>query len=478
MKRIIIYGMGQIFHKYENKINWNEIIAIIDKKFERNSEFRGVPLILPKHINQYIYDYIVIFSSKFFEEIKCELKGNYFIQEEKIISWKALILECYTDRQVIEHYRKIIREFTFHKILDIGMPFFSKYFFSTEEILSNYLLQIDGIGNEVYGIGENLYQNIFQNIKDIHCKYDIALLWDDYYKFERNIQELKGKARYILIHTIYSSKTVKQIQEIDKFLDKYPIKKRMAMSDIVFWLIDLSPKVILEDISIFVVMHKPYQVQCDEMYRPICVGNSYRKKEYISENIGDNISYLNEKINECTALYWIWKNTTTKYVGLNHYRRYFYNNGILNSGNYLDKETAYNFLQKYDIILGITEPLYEKTVLQQIMEPMDSEICMKALQAIREAFQIYQPNYAETFEHVIYGHRFHLCHMFVTSREIFNQYCKWLFSFLIEVAEKINIENYEAVNKRVVGFFAERMLTTWLLRQNLKIKELPFVMIK
>ena len=132
MKRIIIYGMGQIFHRYQNKIDWNEIIAIVDKKLESNSEFRGAQLILPKQINQYIYDYIAIFSSKFFEEIKCELKGNYFIQEEKIISWKALILEECTDRQVIEYYRKIIAEFQFHKILDIGMPFLPKYFFSRE----------------------------------------------------------------------------------------------------------------------------------------------------------------------------------------------------------------------------------------------------------------------------------------------------------------------------------------------------------
>jgi len=475
LKRIIIYGMGQIFHRYQNKIDWNEIIAIVDKKLESNSEFRGAQLILPKQINQYIYDYIAIFSSKFFEEIKCELKGNYFIQEEKIISWKALILEECTDRQVIEYYRKIIAEFQFHKILDIGMPFFPKYFFSREEILSNYLIQMDGIGNETDLIGKNLYQNILQNIEYIDCSYEIALMWDEHNRLEENILKLKEKVRYVLVHASYSCEI---IQKIDKIIDKYPIKKRMAMSDIVFWLIDLSPKVILEDISIFVVLHKPYQVQCDEMYCPICVGNTYRKEGYISEDTGDNISYLNEKINECTALYWIWKNTNTKYVGLNHYRRYFYNNGIHNSGNYLDKETVYNFLQEYDIILGITEPLYEKTVLEQIMEPMNLEICMKTLKIIREALQIYQPNYADIFEHVVYGHKFHLCHMFVTSREILNQYCKWLFSFLIEVAEKINVENYDPVNRRVVGFFAERMLTTWLLKQNLKIKELPFVMIK
>ena len=51
------------------------------------------------------------------------------------------------------------------------------------------------------------------------------------------------------------------------------------------------------------------------------------------------------------------------------------------------------------------------------------------------------------------------------------------FHFLIEAAEEIDVDGYGDYDKRIMGFMAERLLTTWLLKQNLKIKELPNVII-
>ena len=68
-----------------------------------------------------------------------------------------------------------------------------------------------------------------------------------------------------------------------------------------------------------------------------------------------------------------------------------------------------------------------------------------------------------------------MCNLFVTKRNILNAYCEWLFSFLIEAAEAIDISGFDSYSKRVIGFFAERMWTVWVSRQDIKIKELPFV---
>lgn len=63
---------------------------------------------------------------------------------------------------------------------------------------------------------------------------------------------------------------------------------------------------ILTKAEIYVVTHKRYNVRSDNLYYPLCVGE-YRQESFLSEHDGENIVYLNKKINECTALYWIWK---------------------------------------------------------------------------------------------------------------------------------------------------------------------------
>ena len=86
---------------------------------------------------------------------------------------------------------------------------------------------------------------------------------------------------------------------------------------------------------------------------------------------------------------------------------------------------------------------------------------------------VHQPGYLDAFDAVMQGHKLFICNMFVMSRDIFNEYCEWLFSFLIEAAENIDVEMYDNYSRRVIGFFAERMLTVWLMKHDFKIKELP-----
>ena len=65
--------------------------------------------------------------------------------------------------------------------------------------------------------------------------------------------------------------------------------------------------------------------------------------------------------------------------------------------------------------------------------------------------------------------------MFVTRRELMDAYCEWLFSIIIPAAEEFDETPYNDYSKRAVGFFAERLLTVWLLRHDYKIKELPII---
>ena len=86
-----------------------------------------------------------------------------------------------------------------------------------------------------------------------------------------------------------------------------------------------------------------------------------------------------------------------------------------------------------------------------------------------------QPEYVQAYRHVMTGYGFYRCNMFVMRREILDAYCTWLFSFIIDAVDQADLAALDAYQQRAVGFFAERMLSVWLMQQRLKIKELPIL---
>ncbi len=80
------------------------------------------------------------------------------------------------------------------------------------------------------------------------------------------------------------------------------------------------------DIDILVCCHKKDFFLKEKPFLPIQVGKDLSNIDLgiQGDNTGDNISKLNPCYCELTAHYWYWKNMPiAKYVGLNHYRRYF-----------------------------------------------------------------------------------------------------------------------------------------------------------
>ena len=61
---------------------------------------------------------------------------------------------------------------------------------------------------------------------------------------------------------------------------------------------------------------------------------------------------------------------------------------------------------------------------------------------------------------------------------MFDEYCQWLFSFIIPAACKIDESVYNAYSKRGIGFFAERMMTVWVIKKKFKVEELPYITVE
>ncbi|MCI8581805.1 MAG: DUF4422 domain-containing protein [Dorea sp.] len=474
--RLILYAMGQIFERYKDRLNWNNIEAVCDKKIEENKFTYGeyeVPAILPNILFDFEYDFVVVFSNKYFEEIKQELVGEYSVSKDKIISWREIIEE---ERNVLSDFlvfcRKNFRERRYRKYLDVGMAYLHKKYLTKAELQLGEQIILDGILSEDAELNINLYDKVYESCKEIRDFYDVAILWKIPQRWE-DILEVVSKHTKCIVFWMRRDVEL----NLKKRLEQFGNVKCISTSDGDFWIVDTERKCLPNDVSIYVVTHRKYNVNKDVPYIPLCVGN-YQEEGYLTEQTGENIAYLNKRINECTALYWIWKNTNSKYVGLNHYRRYFYNNEIVSMDNYLDIEHMNEIFKEYDIILPQTRPYDNMTMLEQIRESMNPELCEKGYSIIRRKIERNQPYYVDAFDSVMNGHVIFNCNIFVTKREILNQYCEWLFSFLIEAAEEIDVEGYDSYSQRVIGFFAERMWTVWLRKNRLRIKELPYVTIR
>lgn len=93
-QKIILYGMGNWGEKIINALDENnenilyEIIAYMDKekKFCLGHEVIG-----PEKLDDLTYDYIVILTKKYFENIRWELNERYHVDLNKMIQWQQLV---------------------------------------------------------------------------------------------------------------------------------------------------------------------------------------------------------------------------------------------------------------------------------------------------------------------------------------------------------------------------------------------------
>ncbi|WP_241650155.1 DUF4422 domain-containing protein [Rosenbergiella collisarenosi] len=218
--------------------------------------------------------------------------------------------------------------------------------------------------------------------------------------------------------------------------------------------------------KIFIVSHKEFTPPKSEIYTPIAVGMT-DFNSYYRDDCGDNISHLNSSFCELTAMYWVWKNFEEKddyIVGLCHYRRYFKGReGIISQGE------IENGMAEYDIITAKKRSYYFISVRNHYRKAHNYQDIL----LLRDEIKVQHPEYIESFEKVMNSNKLSLYNMLITKKNIFDEYCEWLFPLLFSIKDKINTEEYDVYQRRVIGFLSERMFNVWLEfnKKNYKIKE-------
>ncbi len=232
------------------------------------------------------------------------------------------------------------------------------------------------------------------------------------------------------------------------------------------------------NIKILVATHKKYWMPKDDIYIPLHVGRDGKADlGYIGDNSGENISAKNANYCELTGLYWSWKNIKCDYIGLCHYRRYFaaenihISNAEKKKAAILHRTDYEKLLQKYDVILPVKRNYYIETVRSQYEHAHNKCDLDEAERIIQELY----PKYSEAFEKVMGRTKLHILNMFVMKKQLFDEYCSWLFSILFELEKRIDVTNYSQYEARVFGFISERLFNVWLEKQQLKVKEMPVI---
>lgn len=231
----------------------------------------------------------------------------------------------------------------------------------------------------------------------------------------------------------------------------------------------------MSNIKIIVATHKKYWMPKDEMYVPIHVGAEGKEieLEYIKDNSGENISNKNANYCELTGLYWAWKNLDADYIGLAHYRRHFCIKGAKGTKEerILNNKQAQKLTEKADIVLPMPRNYYIESNYSQYAHAHHAIDLDTTREIISEMYPTYLRAYDDSMK-LTTGHRFN---MFIMKKDIFNEYCEWLFNILFELENRLDISKYNSNDSRVFGFVSERLLDVWINTNNYDYIDTPYI---
>lgn len=242
------------------------------------------------------------------------------------------------------------------------------------------------------------------------------------------------------------------------------------------------------EIKIFVCCHEPAMVPQHPLLVPLQAGAALAETRfpgYLHDDTGDSISVKNRSYCELTGQYWVWKNVDADYYGFFHYRRYLYPGQTVKlpyrieagpSQKTLDKlhfSELEALIPQYDLILPKGEDMHisvrEHYASALFHHGRDLELAEKILLE-------QHPDCKRAAETYLRGSVNYFGNIFIMRKQVFHDYCGWLFPILEEFDHQADTSGYSAQERRVDGYLAERLLGIYAhAHQTLLVLELPKV---
>lgn len=251
-------------------------------------------------------------------------------------------------------------------------------------------------------------------------------------------------------------------------------------------------------VNIFIPYFNIVPVYSTNVFHPIFTGEVNLKLQTgtLQDSSGEDIFQKSKLYGELSAYYWIWKNLLpdidSDYVGFCQF--YHFLDFNINSKNtaafnliYLDEfkeifekyteENVLNSIQGYDVILPTKIPL-KTNLYEQYLRNHKKEDLDLAFDVIKEIC----PKYGDTISDVMSANSMFTFGNFAMKKELFSQFCQWLFNLLNVVEQRINWDEYGKYKDIVSSvFITERLFNIWLSynlnANNIRLKTTPSFMV-
>ena len=218
-------------------------------------------------------------------------------------------------------------------------------------------------------------------------------------------------------------------------------------------------------LRIFIMTHKDFKnYRFSPIYTIVADDTSQLKDKYnlpIIYATKGKLYQLKRAYSEMSKLYYIYqlyKNGTmsSKYIGLNHYRRYF---------NFTDNiPDVDDILKNNDVILN--DPFTDNRGMKS--QYCRYHFCINYNEIINIIKDI-KPDYYETAKRANYLKEIHCCNLFIMKKDVFFKYCEFMYDILFEFDKRHNFKTDDEVlnyvkqfgsgeyHSRIQAFLSERI---------------------
>lgn len=195
----------------------------------------------------------------------------------------------------------------------------------------------------------------------------------------------------------------------------------------------------MSELNIYVCCHKDYEDVGinNPVYKLISDKNI--KNNTILDFVKSDGFLDNRMWSEMTQIYYIWKHPELQadWIGLSHYRRYF------------------EFMNDIPVL---TKPVIAKHIVNPYNNYAQYDICHNSTDLLLTLNIIgkKKPEYYGAFIAMMDSHKYFPYNMFILPKDLFNEYCKFVFEILEEFDKVIDVNNNYINMIQRIGKYRER----------------------